>query len=72
MARFTPFHQVALKNNIDVFYFQTLVPPSVYFGEDGMMDKSTFVSTWQDISQDNEKQFPIQVGNLDAGEFRDV
>merc|ERR1712107_793223 len=27
--------QVAIKNNIDVFYFATIVPTHVYFGEDG-------------------------------------
>lgn len=58
--------QVALKNNIDVFYFQALVPPAVYFCEDGMMDKSSFLNTWQDISQENEQQFPLQIGSIDA------
>lgn len=29
--------QVAFKNNVDVFYFSTLVPVNVLFMEDGQM-----------------------------------
>ncbi|VDK59023.1 unnamed protein product [Gongylonema pulchrum] len=31
--------QVAIKNDIGVFYFATVVPLSVYFDESGQMDK---------------------------------
>jgi hypothetical protein len=31
--------QIALKNNIDVFYFSTFVPVNVLFLEDGQMGK---------------------------------
>merc|ERR1719420_2803901 len=34
--------QVAVKNNIDVFYFATIVPTHVYFTEDGAMEKKVF------------------------------
>ncbi len=33
--------QVAVKNSIDVFYFSTLIPLSVFFVEDGKMGTST-------------------------------
>merc|ERR1712113_963070 len=41
--------QVAIKNSIDVFYFATIVPTHVYFGEDGNMEKKVFLATWKDI-----------------------
>lgn len=46
--------QVAIKNNIDVFYFACLVPMNVYFAEDGQLDKRIFLSTWKDIPAQNE------------------
>ncbi|CAH0388192.1 AP-1 complex subunit beta-1 [Capsicum chinense] len=49
--------QVALKNNIDVFYFATIVPMHVYFVEDGQMDKRLFLQTWKDIPAQNEVQY---------------
>ncbi|XP_051175824.1 AP-1 complex subunit beta-1 isoform X2 [Leptopilina boulardi] len=48
--------QVAIKNNIDVFYFACLVPMNVYFTEDGQLDKRVFLSTWKDIPAQNEIQ----------------
>jgi len=52
--------QVAVKNNIDVFYFATLVPLNAFFAEDGQMDKRIFLSTWKDIPAQNEVQYTIQ------------
>lgn len=46
--------QVAIKNNIDVFYFACIVPMNVYFTEDGQLDKRVFLSTWKDIPAQNE------------------
>uniref|UniRef100_A0A1B6MKW5 Beta-adaptin appendage C-terminal subdomain domain-containing protein n=2 Tax=Graphocephala atropunctata TaxID=36148 RepID=A0A1B6MKW5_9HEMI len=51
--------QVAIKNNIDVFYFACLVPMNMYFVEDGQMDKRVFLSTWKDIPAQNEVQFTL-------------
>ena len=31
--------QVAVKNNVGVFYFGTTIPMNVYFAEDGAMGK---------------------------------
>ena len=41
MQRMTPLNnlQVAVKNNIDIFYFSCIVPVNVYFVEDGEMGK---------------------------------
>lgn len=51
--------QVAIKNNIDVFYFACLVPMHVYFTEDGQLDKRVFLSTWKDIPAQNEVQYTL-------------
>ena len=52
--------QVAIKDNVDVFYFATIVPSHVYFGEDGNMEKKVFLATWKDIPAANEIQFTIE------------
>lgn len=52
--------QVAIKNNVDVFYFSTILPFHVYCTEDGAMDKRVFLATWKDIPQANEVQFVIE------------
>lgn len=39
--------QIALKNNIDVFYFSTMVPVNVLFMEDGNMGKTVSQSHGQ-------------------------
>ncbi|XP_030073371.1 AP-1 complex subunit beta-1 isoform X2 [Microcaecilia unicolor] len=52
--------QVAVKNNIDVFYFSTLYPLHILFVEDGKMDRQMFLATWKDIPNENEAQFHIK------------
>ncbi|CAF3689884.1 unnamed protein product [Adineta steineri] len=52
--------QVAIKNNLDVFYFNCIVPIHVYFVNDGEMDKMTFVQTWHDIPESNEVRHQLQ------------
>ncbi|KAL0267221.1 UNVERIFIED_CONTAM: hypothetical protein PYX00_009559 [Menopon gallinae] len=58
--------QVAIKNNIDVFYFACLIPVNVFFAEDGEMDKRVFLSTWKDIPSQNEVQFTLSNISLTA------
>ena len=58
--------QVAIKNNIDVFYFAVVMPLSVFFAEDGQMDKRIFLSTWKDIPAANEVQYTINNVSLGA------
>ncbi|XP_030592950.1 AP-1 complex subunit beta-1 isoform X4 [Archocentrus centrarchus] len=52
--------QVAVKNNIDVFYFSCQYPISMLFVEDGKMERQVFLATWKDIPNDNEAQFQIK------------
>ena len=61
--------QVAIKNNIDVFYFATIVPTHVYFSEDGNMEKKVFLATWKDIPAQNEIQFSIEGTECNAGMY---
>ena len=58
--------QVAIKNNIDVFYFAVVMPMNIFFAEDGQMDKRVFLSTWKDIPAANEVQYTINNVNLSA------
>ena len=51
--------QVAIKNNVDVFYFSSIVPTHVFCVEDGAMDKRVFLATWKDIPSQNEVQYVI-------------
>merc|ERR1711890_189536 len=37
--------QVAVKNNLDVFYFAYVIPMNVFYTEDGQMDKRVFLAT---------------------------
>ncbi len=63
--------QIAIKNNIDVFYFTALVPMHVYFAEDGEIDKRLFLNTWKEIPEQNEMQFQINLahGNLNTDDL---
>ena len=51
--------QIAIKNNIDVFYFSVNVPMHVYFVEDGEIDKKLFLNTWKEIPEQYETQYQI-------------
>ncbi|KAJ8982571.1 hypothetical protein NQ317_005042 [Molorchus minor] len=51
--------QVAIKNNVDVFYYASQVPMQVLFIEDGTLDKRVFLTTWRDIPSANEVQYTI-------------
>jgi len=52
--------QVAIKNNIDIFYFACIAPLHIFFSEDGAMEKKTFLNTWKDIPAANEIQYTIE------------
>ncbi|CAI8037803.1 AP-2 complex subunit beta [Geodia barretti] len=51
--------QVAIKNNVDVFYFSVNMPTHVLFSEDGTMDRKVFLATWKEIPQSNEVQASV-------------
>ncbi|KAK7934016.1 hypothetical protein WMY93_004912 [Mugilogobius chulae] len=57
--------QVAVKNNIDVFYFSCQYPMSVLFSEDGKMESKVFLVTWKDIPNE-ESQFQIKDCHLNS------
>ncbi|KAL1428616.1 hypothetical protein MTO96_002974 [Rhipicephalus appendiculatus] len=61
--------QVAVKNNVDVFYFSCVVPLHVLCVEDGLMDKRVFLATWKDIPAQNELQFSLDAGSLSADQL---
>lgn len=52
--------QIAVKNNVDVFYFNALVPIHVYFISDNEMDKMAFMQAWQAIPETNEIRHQLQ------------
>ncbi|XP_056157941.1 AP-1 complex subunit beta-1 [Lampris incognitus] len=58
--------QVAVKNNIDVFYFSCQYPISMLFVEDGKMERQVFLATWKDIPNDNESQFLVKDCHLNS------
>uniref|UniRef100_A0A3P9CLY3 AP complex subunit beta n=2 Tax=Haplochromini TaxID=319058 RepID=A0A3P9CLY3_9CICH len=58
--------QVAVKNNIDVFYFSCQYPISMLFVEDGKMERQVFLATWKDIPNDSEAQFQIKDCHLSS------
>ncbi|RUS70316.1 hypothetical protein EGW08_021922 [Elysia chlorotica] len=51
--------QVAIKNNIGVFYYSCHVPMHVLFVEEGEMDKKDFLASWKEIPAQNEVQSTI-------------
>ncbi|RXM97373.1 AP-2 complex subunit beta [Acipenser ruthenus] len=57
---------VAVKNSIDVFYFSCLIPLSIFFVEDGKMERQVFLATWKDIPNENELQYQIKECHLNA------
>lgn len=46
--------QVAVKNNVDIFYYACQIPIQILFSEDGQLDKRVFLTTWKDIPAANE------------------
>uniref|UniRef100_A0A671LMP8 AP-1 complex subunit beta-1-like n=1 Tax=Sinocyclocheilus anshuiensis TaxID=1608454 RepID=A0A671LMP8_9TELE len=61
--------QVAVKNNIDVFYFSCQYPLSLLFVEDGRFYRQVFLATWKDIPNDSEAQFQIKDIHLNSAEY---
>ncbi|CAL8128291.1 unnamed protein product [Orchesella dallaii] len=58
--------QVAIKNNIGIFYFACLIPIHVFFTEDGQMDRRLFLSTWKELPPQNEAQYSLENINYDS------
>lgn len=61
---------MAVKNDVDVFYFAVIVPLHMFFDENGQMDKREFLQLWKEIPEQNELQFSINnTQGLNAGRF---
>ncbi|KAK1343859.1 hypothetical protein QTO34_014413 [Cnephaeus nilssonii] len=58
--------QVAVKDNINVFYFSHLTPLNVHFVEDGKMESQVFLAAWKDIPNENQLQLQIKECHLKA------
>ncbi|XP_075154491.1 adaptor protein complex 1/2, beta subunit [Haematobia irritans] len=60
--------QVAVKNNIDIFYFACLIHGNCLFAEDGQLDKRVFLNTWKEIPAANEVQYSLSgvIGTTDG------
>ncbi|CAF1427383.1 unnamed protein product [Rotaria sordida] len=63
--------QIAIKNNIDIFYFNCIVPIHILFVHNGEIDKMTFLQTWQDIPENNEIKYQLQnINNLSIDDLQ--
>ncbi|EPQ14677.1 AP-1 complex subunit beta-1 [Myotis brandtii] len=58
--------QVAVKDNINAFYFSHLIPLNVHSVEDDKMESQVFLAAWKDIPNENELQFQIKECHLKA------
>lgn len=72
VARMDPLTmlQVAIKNNVGVFYFSSLVPVNVLLIEDGRMDRKVFLATWKEIASTNEVQSTVNTPSLTADQVQ--
>lgn len=64
--------QVAIKNNIDVFYFSCLVPVHMMFTEEGKMERKMFLQTWKEIPQSNEVQTNVETKGFNSDGIQNV
>ena len=60
--------QVAIKNNVDVFYFSCVYPLHIIFSEDGLMDKKMFLSAWKELPVQEEAHYQLDVA-LAPGQY---
>jgi hypothetical protein len=51
--------QIAIKNNVSVFYFQTPLHLHVLFPEDGGVERSEYLKLWKEIPETNEHTLQI-------------
>lgn len=55
------FLKVALRNNIDVFYFIANIPIQVLFSEENKIEKMDFLKNWKEIPEVNEQKAKISL-----------
>lgn len=51
----SPAIHVAVKNNVDVFYFLAECPLHVFFSPDGALEKSAYLAAWKEIPNETER-----------------
>jgi hypothetical protein len=51
----SPVIHVAVKNNIDVFYFLAECPVHVFLSPDGALEKPAYLAAWKDIPDTSER-----------------
>jgi AP-1 complex subunit beta-1 len=57
---------MAVKNNVDLFYFEDTVPLQVFFTEDGRVEKHQYVQIWKSIPDSNERRKELSVASADV------
>jgi len=62
---------VALRTNIDILYFQCIVPLHILMIDEGEIEKRVFLSTWKDIPGEYEVQYKLTGIRVNAGECSD-
>ncbi len=58
--------QVAVKNNVGVSFFNCLVTPHILFVENGKIENSSYVETWQSMPPSNEVQTNVGISTSNA------
>ncbi|KNC56375.1 coatomer [Thecamonas trahens ATCC 50062] len=53
--------QVALKNNVEVFYFLCMVPLGAVLVEDGKLERPAFIQGWKALSGEQESKTTVSV-----------
>jgi len=51
----SPMIHVAIKNNVEVFYFLAECPLHVFLSSDGALEKTAYLATWKEIPNENER-----------------
>jgi hypothetical protein len=60
--------QIAVKNNVGVFFFQTTIPLHILLGENGLLPQDNFLKLWKEIQKDsvNSSVDRISYRNIDS------
>lgn len=53
--------QIAIKNNVDVFYFQVNIPIHVLLSENGQLGKEEYLAMWKGIVEERFRDIPTSV-----------
>jgi hypothetical protein len=62
--------QFAVNNNVGLHFFNAPIPAYVMFGEDGLLEKGSFLSLWRDIAAEKTADVANLVGYPSIVELR--